>query len=577
MNENPEGTPNPLNPVQGAAPDQQPASAPNPTVESATPIAEQTPSATESTEIPVAQPAEQVADVEQPLPTEQPLPEELPTESAPEPIKINVKSVSVEEQEKPVSAPVSEASNESTTIQTTEVGNRSVTQFARKEIAPEPLSAETMSEQLSVEELAPESMQKAVQKKSPKTGLLVAMILLVVAIATGVAAAIILLNPFGKSNDAVPAALSKLLSGKAPTNVAMNGTINVTSNDSNSPFSYMSVNLDGGVNVSAGESFENASVMTTLANGSEFDFDVSEVGTSEGSLYLKLSNIYTELVDYYGDTTGLPLVYDNVNGEQLVEPKAETTACNPEAADCQEPGPVIDDCVTDANGVTNCVTPYTPQDPITILNQLGVFDVIDDEWIRIPTTSFDSVTSMTGINAPAQCLIGAAGKLGEFGSDFASMYQKNQFIEYSTDNIALVKRNSQPYRLTFNKDKLADFINSMNNSGFMNEMLACVGGLATNTTVTANDLDKIISALPSIYVEINEDNDFTRLYMTISSTDGLTSAIVDLSFSYPSSITINEPTVYVDINQVIESIMSQFFQEPVVQIDEAIVTEPAGQ
>ena len=52
--------------------------------------------------------------------------------------------------------------------------------------------------------------------------------------------------------------------------------------------------------------------------------------------------------------------------------------------------------------------------------------------------------------------------------------------------------------------------------------------------------------LPEIYVEIDDDNNFSRVYLS-GETNG-TATTADLNFSYPSEITITEPDDYVDIS-----------------------------
>ena len=410
-------------------------------------------------------------------------------------------------------------------------------------------------------------------KKSHKTGLLVAIILLVVAIATGVAAAIILLNPFGKT-DAVPAAISKLMSGQLPEYVSMTGTVNVSTTSESSMFSSLSVDFSGGIKNRSGESFTNAKVLAGLVGGGEFDFNVDEIYTADGALYLKMSNVYHELGDYYF----APLSEQN-NGLTAETTETNCTTVNG-VENCIESREVMEiDCIG-SEGTDNCamvepilIEPTTEAETETegtksLYDYLGVFDVIEDEWIRIPESSFNSVSSITTIsNMPTQCLIDAAGKLGQYGSDFANKYKEYPFINYSTENPGIVKRANDLYRLTFDSDKLAKFINSMSNSGFMNELLACTGGQATNASVDAAALTQVIAALPTIYVEIDDNDNFTRLYLSVTTPDGLTTATADFSLSYPSSLTIKEPSEYIDINQALSDIFTKFYGQPVFQED----------
>ena len=494
MNENPEGTPNPLNPVQGAAPEGQ------------APVNE-----ADATEQPSsAEPA-----AEQPVPAEQPVVAEQPVPAEP-----------AMEQPLPAEQPVQEV-------------------------------AEALE---AVEAVADNGapMKIEADKKPKKTGLIIAIIFLVVAIIGGVAAALVVLNPFAKATDAVPAAISKLLKGEVPKNVTINGTTFLSSGDPNSQFKSLAMVFNANINNQTNENYANAKITAELADGNGFGFEADEVHTAGGDLYLKLSNVYGELLEYYGDDVQ----------------SSDVTDCTGEGVDCVNLTETVEaNCDSSSESCALTTTTTTTEMPTgeSLLDYIGVFDVINDEWIRIPNSNFSSVTDLAEINMPTQCLVDAAGKLNTYGKDLASAYDKNQFIEYSTDDIWLVANGDPIYRLSFNNDKLAGFINSMNNSGFINELLACVGGTATNMKVNGDDLAMITSYLPTIFVEINDNNDFTRVYLSVSTPDGLTSAAADLSFSYPANISIDEPASYIDINQALSMVLTNFLQQPVTS-DEQVIT-----
>ena len=107
----------------------------------------------------------------------------------------------------------------------------------------------------------------------------------------------------------------------------------------------------------------------------------------------------------------------------------------------------------------------------------------------------------------------------------------------------------------------------MNNSGFANELMACIGGPATNTNISSNMLKEILKYLPTIYVEINDNNEFTRVYLSLATPDGTMNITADLALSYPTSITVNEPSVYLDLNQVTDMILTNFFQQPITTLE----------
>ncbi len=402
--------------------------------------------------------------------------------------------------------------------------------------APQPLPAEPAPQPAAVEPVGPAPVEPAVQpaavdavaepKKSHKKAVIISVIIaLLVAIGGGVAA-IAILKPFNK--DAVPAAISKLMNG-APNYVTMSGTIKSVPNVEDSAFSKLDVSFSAGVDSKKQRNYAKAAISAELADGQDFTFSLDEVHTESKNLYLKLSGIAAAL-------------------EQLGAIDAEVNDTN---------------CL-DNDLETNCESSEVI--PPSIMTALGLLDVIDGEWIEIPDSTFSGIADLQTLDTETACLIEAAGKLDEYGKDFANIYNANQFITYSTDNLAIAKKKDTLYRLNFDAEKMTGFINAIGNSGFMNEMLACTGEAATNVPAKVEDVAEILAEAPAVYVEIDEDDNFTRVYMT--TVDENVSTTVDISFSYPSSITIEEPEYYIEFNDLLSQILGQFYgiEEPIQEL-----------
>ena len=374
--------------------------------------------------------------------------------------------------------------------------------------------------------------------KPKKTGLIVAIILFIVAIAAGVAAALIVLNPFAAKADAVPTAIAKLMSGDAPKLVVSDGKIVLTANSSSVPFSSLTVDYRGSFRESLNDNYVRAEITAKLTDGTEFSFKADEIHTPEGNLYLKLSDIVKALNDYKDNHI------TNCEGGE-------------EGTNCEE----VIDCI-DEDG-EDCADYNMPDLTDSVLEFIGVFEVIDDEWILIPDSSFSSITDMASVDTPTQCLVDAFGKLKEYSNDISKLYDENTFINYSTENLKIAQKSNPLYLLSFDAEKMASFINSMSNSGFMNELLACTGETATSSEVTADDLQEMIDLLPTIYVEINSSYDFTRVYLEVDSLENSMKVTADISLSYPTTITITEPETYVELNEVLSRLLTMFYGEEV--------------
>lgn len=484
MNNNPEGTPNPLNP--GSTPSMTPLDAnPSEPVQPINPVQ------------PV-RPAEPVRPVESVRPAEPIRPIARPAEPT-----------------KPVDQVQLDKS-----IQPTEP--------TQMNLATEPTHSDPSFDS---------SVKPEKKPKKRSLGLIIAILVcLLVAVGCGVAAILLTLN--AKNSDPVTSAIDKLMHG-APKMVSMDGDINITSTDSSMPYSSLLLKFQANIDDTTNKNYVSATITAALTDGNDFTFSVNEMKASDGNLYLKLSGIGKALNDY-GSLIGAGTnCIDGVIGTNCGT-QEQTLVCN-DGEDCSKVEAIVP-------------TPFS-----SVLDFIGVFEVIDDEWIKIPDSSFSSLKNIIPIDNPEQCLISAAGNLGKYGSDFARIYGDSPFVTYSTEVSKVTQKKDSLYKISFNNEKLASFINSMGNSGFMNEMLACMGGNAINREVTASDLSEITAVLPEIYTEIDENSNFTRVYLDFSDPSGVNNITADFSFTYPAKITIEEPEEYIDINEVLSPLLTMFY------------------
>lgn len=425
-----------------------------------------------------------------------------------------------------------------------------------------------------VAEVEPKDVAAEPKKKKSGSKLGIILTIIIILICAGcAAAAILILKPFDKQ-DAVPAAILKLMDG-APEITVVDGSIKLETNDETSLASDLTIDFRSGLNNTSSENYVDANITAALTGGTEFSFKANEIHTKDGNLYLKLSGISTALEYLY-----LGSMHNTQGYVTDCETEFDSEDYECEAEDFIE---YYDD--DEEDGISGL-----------LIESLGLVDVIDDNWILIPDSNFSNLTSLA-VDDTTQCLVNAAGKLNQYGKDFAKMYKENQFVTYSTDNISIAKKKDTIYRLSFDAEKMADFINAMNNSGFMNELNACLGNVATNKQVTASDLGEFLTWLPEIYAEIDKDNNFTRVYLESATKNNdcddcvyikeptYTKITADLSFSYPDGITIERPTDYIDFNSVILEMMKQFYgtsfdetewidcQPPLSEIENSICEE----
>ena len=350
--------------------------------------------------------------------------------------------------------------------------------------------------------MAPSEPSVVVDKSKKKGGLIAAIVLLVVAIVGGVAAAIIMLNPFGGQKDPVPTALARLAKGEAPKLVAADGNIEFKSESEELPLSYK-FDFKSSLNAKTMENYSGVDASLALEGIAKLALRIDEIGTKDGDYYVSMSGFD---VDYDASS---PSAYGEYFGSMLS-------------------------------------------------SIAGAAEAIDGEWIHFSMDDFKGLTGQTNFDGNAQCLIDASKKLSDYGETFADIYDKNPFIIYKTDNLKIEKKKNNLYLITLDKEKLASFANAMSETKLIKDLVDCAGSDTSNSSFDANELAEVLSKeLPEIYVEIDGNYNFTRLYIS-ASTEEITGKI-DVSFSYPSNITVEEPESYLSLIEAQNKIVKELY------------------
>ena len=168
------------------------------------------------------------------------------------------------------------------------------------------------------------------------------------------------------------------------------------------------------------------------------------------------------------------------------------------------------------------------------------------------------------------CLTSALGALPRYSRDIAQAYAANKFITYSTDDLEISKKKDTLYKLGIDDEKLADFIDSISGIGFANELNACAGDMSDSDDLTSDVLTEFFDNFPTVYVEIDDEYNFTRVFFK-GETEGTTtgdcqcvkapcdcdsnessmSIRADFNLSYPNKLEIRDPENYMDVSEVI--------------------------
>ena len=113
---------------------------------------------------------------------------------------------------------------------------------------------------------------------------------------------------------------------------------------------------------------------------------------------------------------------------------------------------------------------------------------------------------------------------------------------------------------------MSAFVNSLGNNGFINELNACAGDSATNTAITSGTIKGIFENFPTMYVEVDENYNFTRVYFEAKNdTETISSTVkADINLSYPSELKVTEPTEYLNMSTLLSSVMTNFYNSNTV-------------
>ena len=395
--------------------------------------------------------------------------------------------------------------------------------------------------------------------KKKKAMIVGAIVLILIAIACGTAA-IVLALIHNNGGDRVTKAIEKLLDGEIPTIVAANGKITSSTTEPDryyldddesiiapdpNPFSPISttINFDGTFDTKSSINTISATLGMNYSDGSKVAIDIHEQRNETGDVFFKVSGL-GDIVKMFGTGT--------LNQEVLVYGDSDGTTAEV----------LTDNCIEG----TNCLS--SSQDDTSMMDGLmtvygSLLNSIDNQWILVSDGFSDEMENLAIFDNSTTCTINAFESLPKYSKDFMNNYKANPFITYSTDNLGIAKKKNELYKLTFDSNKMSAFINSLNNNGFINELNACSKSQATNSQVTPSMLEETIKNLPAVYAEIDENNNFTRFYFktTMDNSDDTSSTIeADINLSYPQEVRVTDPTDYVDMSTLMNSVLTTMFQ-----------------
>lgn len=400
---------------------------------------------------------------------------------------------------------------------------------------------------VQIESLSPtgrpmeQAMAVASPKKKKKTGLIVSIIIaLVVLIGGGIAAAVVLINM--NKPDAVAVAIDKMITEGLPDNVAIDGSIDILINNSNSPIKRINTTLDS--NIMTGTAINTSSALLTLTLRDDHDYSIEfdEIYAANGDLFFKIDGATAALED-----SGL--------FNQLLN-LAPSSDIRSESDKLKTP--------TDEGAENTPIEPLVASAGII----LDLIETVDGNWLRISVEQLGLVGYGGGDDSIASCMVNVMGDIAQSSNSIAQAYKKYPFIKSEKDSVLIASKANPVYQVAFNNDNLIQFMGAIQGSQLSKDLTDCINQNNTNTTNIAQS----VASLPKIYVEIDGNNNFTRLYLESDLDNNEATVVVDLGLSYPKNVNVTEPVEYTDFSEMIQEFMVNMFNMPGVEIDNESAT-----
>lgn len=449
-------------------------------------------------------------------------------------------------------------------------------------VAPETNTAGAVDPMARPMEQAPVVTAEPPKKK--KTGLIIGIIIaVIVLIGGGVAAALILIN---MNSDPVAKAVEKVMSGKMPANIGVNGAITIEPGEENTPIENFQIGIKSEASTSSSLNSTSATITANFTDGEIAEMSFDEIYAANGDLYLKFDNVTGALEDYMTALQNAASSNPSSAVTDCLEDENGDTVCSEDALESEnlvsvEDGEVLSEEVgVDETALTNNTDLF---DAFS-----GIFEIVETaegEWLRVSVDEINEMATNMTTDESTTCLVNLISGSNSYNNSIAEAYNKTPFIASTTEGVSLASKSGEPVRkVVLDSENLNSFSNAMQNSALVNDLNSCMGD---GSSLDVNSLKESLD-MPTVYVEVDKDYNFTRLYFSTSidnaygcdcpegaecdcvATEEPMNMIVDLSFSYPNTIDVAEPTEYVNLMDMIQQIMLTM---PVTYDTETEVTE----
>lgn len=399
-----------------------------------------------------------------------------------------------------------------------------------------------------------------VAPKKHKTGLIVGVIIAIIAlVGGGIAAAMILRN----KKDSVSAAITKIVNGEAPDKIVINGDIKITASDSSALIPEINISINSKFREWSLINNSSATITATIRNAGNIEIQLDEVYASGDDLFVKLEGLTNAIED-----SGLSYLIEAAKKLNDVEDCGDDSVCqdnSPSLLQCIGDEECSESNIVNAGMESLVTTGQIVLDGGTIAVISSIMDaaeIIDGEWVKISVGDLELFTGSTLSTDNDSCIVDLASAIYANKHSAADLYNKYPFVISANGNIPISSAQYPVHKVGIDSKNFADFVNSIRSTTLLDRVYSCLN-LENDTLVDDGDVAGVLEGLPDIYVEVDNDDIFTRLYFSTEIDEGTVTA--DLNFTYPSSINVPEPPEYLDLSDVMQKISTDVDEVEIVE------------
>ena len=175
-------------------------------------------------------------------------------------------------------------------------------------------------------------------------------------------------------------------------------------------------------------------------------------------------------------------------------------------------------------------------------------DATEEEGIVVEDYTDYLVQALENIGGRASiCSADLFATLKNNASAVSTYYRNHPFISGTQENVTLASASYPVYRVVIDAENYGAFVDEVQNQGLLGNYLKCAGETVTN-------VKNYPLLLPPIYVEVDSNDNFSRIY--VATNTGTANVVLDLSLNYPATINVQKPQEYVTLQQVSDEVLS---------------------